>query len=525
MNRQTEDRLRAAFDAKADQVTDERLDQLAEQRRQSLIADLDEPDGAEDFPAIPGFTDPDSRNPFAPRHPVARLDVDHHAASPRHARWFAPVLAAAAVIAVAVGVTAVSTSVNNGKRTPNPPATQVSTPTPTPTPTPSPTQTLIDPPPMPQPSGNGNGNGSTAVTQPSLLRGQEGARSQVPWSEVGPGWRLLKPAGDLSTRLYLYNPAGGRYLISDQLPPQAQLLAWSPDGERAMLSTAGRYDQLRLRSGQLDTGPRLPETSFLTYTQPRGLAMLLRQADSTGKHTLARYAPDGTLQLTYPATIEGVTGEVGYSGLYTADGSALVVGISPVHITATAAPSSPAVPRKAQDGLALLSNDGHLIRRFAAPAGYVNCKPLRWWSATSVLESCTRKSGSLTSGLFLQETSGGLPVPLAQPAGGPGYWSAWKLGNGNVLLANDSRCDSDSYNILHPDTGDITALKLPAGVSRPGFIQNMDGNVATFDLYGGRCSTSQPGAPHTLLDYNMVTGQSAVLFEGEATIVGYPRQD
>lgn len=250
--------------------------------------------------------------------------------------------------------------------------------------------------------------------------------------------------------------------------------------------------------------------------------MLLRHNDSTGKRTLMRYALDGTLQLTYPTSIEGVAGEVGYSGLYTADGSALVAGISPVHITAATAPPSPATARKTQDGLALLSNDGRLIRRFAAPAGYVNCTPLKWWSTTAVLEVCIRKSGALASGLFLQETSGGLPVPLAQPAGGFGYWSAWKLGNGNELLARDNRCDSDGYHILHPDTGDITALKLPAGVSLPGFITNMDGNVATFDLYGGGCATSQPGAPHTLLDYNMVTGQSAILFEGAAMIVSYP---
>jgi hypothetical protein len=515
MNRQTEDRLRAAFDAKADQVTDERLDQLAEQRRQSLIADLDEPDGAEDFPAIPGFTDPAGRNPFAPRHPVARLDVDHHAASPRHARWFAPVLAAAAVIAVAVGVTAVSTSVNNGKRTPNPPATQVSTPAPSPTATPSPTQTLINPPPIPQ--SPGNGNGSAAVTEPALSRGQEGARSQVPWSEVGPGWRLLKPAGDLSPRLYLYNPAGGRYLISDQLPPQAKLLAWSPDGERAMLSTAGRYDQLRLRSGQLDTGPRLPETSFLTYTQPRGLAMLLRSIDDAGKPTLTRYALDGTRELTYPTTIAGV-GTMGYRGLYTADGSVLAVDTTSALDKATAS--------RTPGGLTLLSNDGHFIRRFPLPGGYSSCAPLKWWSASTVLESCIRKSGPLTGGLFLQETSGGLPVPLAQPSDtSPGYWSAWQLGNGNVLLGNDGKCHSGGYSILHPDSGEITALKLPSGVSAPGLITHMDGNVATFDLNGGGCVFNQSSDPHTLLDYNMVTGDSAVLFEGEATIVGYPRQE
>ncbi|MEO6501465.1 MAG: hypothetical protein ABIQ09_06085, partial [Jatrophihabitantaceae bacterium] len=348
MNRQTEDRLRAAFDAKAEQVTDERLDRLAAQRRQLLTEDLDDAEGSDDFPAIPGFTDFTDFEPVGPGGAVTRLDIDidHPAGSSRHARWFAPVLAAAAVIAVAVGVAAVSTVADNGKRAPAPPATQIDTPAPSLTPTPDNT------PPAPEPTSNG----STAVTAPYLPRGQQGSRSQVPWSAVGPGWRLLKPAGDLSTTLYLYNPVGGRYLISDQLPPQAQLLAWSPDGERALLSTAGRYDQLRLRSGQLDTGPQLEDTSFLTYTQPRGLAMLFHHGDSAGKFSLRRYALDGTLQLTYPTTIKGVAGEVAGSGLYTADGSALVVGINPVGLITATAPPTP--------GLVLLGNDGHLIRRF-----------------------------------------------------------------------------------------------------------------------------------------------------------------
>ena len=52
------------------------------------------------------------------------LDIDQQIAGTRHARWFAPVLAAAAVAAVAVVVTAVSTVTDDGKRLPDPAGSQ-----------------------------------------------------------------------------------------------------------------------------------------------------------------------------------------------------------------------------------------------------------------------------------------------------------------------------------------------------------------------------------------------------------------
>jgi hypothetical protein len=214
---------------------------------------------------------------------------------------------------------------------------------------------------------------------------------------------------------------------------------------------------------------------------------------------------------------------VGSGGLYTADGSALVVGMSRENSTAATPPTASTT----SDGMVLLDNDGHLIRRFAAPAGYRACHPRKWWSASSVLESCVRDDGSLAGGLFLQDISGGRPATLAIPADGDavGYPSAWHLGNGNVLLSKDGNCLSGGYGILHPATGAITALKLPHGVSEPGYITNMDGDVATLDLGGAGCAGSQLGRQHRLLDYDMLTGQSAILFEGAAMIVNYPGRD
>jgi len=82
MNPRTEQRLRAAFEAKADQVTEERLAAL---RRSPVEGSVD---GSDDRAAIAGVASPDV--PPAPRPDPAW-----------RAHWLAPALAAAAVAAVA----------------------------------------------------------------------------------------------------------------------------------------------------------------------------------------------------------------------------------------------------------------------------------------------------------------------------------------------------------------------------------------------------------------------------------------
>ena len=103
----------------------------------------------------------------------------HPGAPKRQHRWIAPTLAAAAVAAVAVGVTALVASHPNSQPRPNPPATHFSSPPPSssaPAPSPSATQTHTQ----------------TVTAPPYLPAGQTGSRSQVPWSLVGSGWRLLQ---------------------------------------------------------------------------------------------------------------------------------------------------------------------------------------------------------------------------------------------------------------------------------------------------------------------------------------------
>ncbi len=481
-----EDRLRAAYQAKAEQVTDERLDHLAAQRQQSLLDGTDDWwDGAATSPlslfvgAVAGADEP------------TPLDLGHRPVGIRHARWLAPALAAAAVAAIAVAVTAIATSSDNGKPAPRPLATRVTSP--------SPSSSSSASTSAPAPAS------STAVAGPPYLpRGQQGTRSQVPWSAVGPGWRLLQPQNnDWSTtdrHLYLYDPAGGRYLITDRVPAGAALAGWSPDGRHAMLTDRSGLYQVQLRTGSVKQ--MLPAGSvFVSYTQPRGLAFLAQYTDSTGTWRLSRYSVDGSLELDYPAVVDGHHFSSARP-LYTLDGTELIV---PAYPSATL----------------LLGNDGHFIRAFQVPSGYSDCHPVKLWTAEAMLERCSRFSnGRGLDALLVQPLSGGAPQVLTDAGGsqGDGYVDAWQLSNGDVLLASDGNCGDGGYDVLHPSSGTITALRGPAGVPYPLFIVAIDRDLATFFVGGSGCAADHPNA-HTLVDYNMVTGRTSILLQQLATIL------
>jgi hypothetical protein len=62
---------------------------------------------------------------------------------------------------------------------------------------------------------------------------------------------------------------------------------------------------------------------------------------------------------------------------------------------------------------------------------------------------------------------------------------------------------------------------LPAGITGPGWITNVDGDLATFakaESFG----CGGPTNPAALIDYNMVTGQTRTLLDGPASIVSWP---
>ncbi|HEX8306086.1 MAG TPA: hypothetical protein VF612_14515 [Jatrophihabitans sp.] len=489
MNSHTEERLRAAFEAKADQVTAERLDQLAAQRL--LTGELDptgwnQPEGRTDLPpARAGAVRDDELTP---------LKFSHRTAGTRHARWLAPALAAAAVAAITVAVTAITMSDNGSAPTPNPPASQISTPAPSLTPTPSNT------PPQPQPSSASPVTATPPAQAPLLGNGKQAGRSEVPWNQVGHGWFLALTNG-AAPALYLINPIGGRYLITDHLPDAENRIAqWSPDGKRVMLSreqgTAHIITELELATGRILHTVNLGERGFLDYTRPQGRAILVTRLAGTSP-SLERLATDGSHQLAYPRTLPG-SGQIGFPVLYNADGTGLLVGGS--------------------QGMTLLGNDGHLIRTLPATADVRGCWPVKWWSSSTVLETCVSKTGS-SYALFLQPVAGGQPEKLAAASKTHpgGFSNAWRYSEG-TLLSEGGGCGPGRLNVLR--NGAIRILKLPAGVAEDPPVIGVDGDLLTLRRLGG-CPVRDE---ESVISFNLVTGATTTLFTGDAQLIPYPWQ-
>ncbi len=435
MNPRTEERLRAAFEAKADQVTEERLDRLAAQRQQALLDGGADEDGQADWsdvevPAgIALFDDSLQAGDLTPLNPDHRVGT-------RQARWLAPALAAAAVVAVAVGVTAISTVADNGKRVSNPPASRISTPSPTPTPSSSPTA-------LP--------TAETGSTQPSvstpparvvpLGAGKQAGRSEIPWSQVGPGWTLVlwTPSTTIDTRsegaalrnapesLFLVNPVGGRYLITTlPVDDHLQLDEWSGDGRRALFDhwsneQPTRYSELNLATGAWhDIG--ISGALAVRYTKPLGLALLVQRNSE-----LERIDRNGARQLLYPTSQPGV-GKVS-GGIYTPDGSQLV--------------------RNTDHGWVITTNGGTVVRTLSLPTGTAHCFFHRWWTATTMLATCYPGPSSMNPKLWLVPITGASATPLL--ASQAEINDAIQAGSKTFLEQGHFHCADIDLSVLQPD--------------------------------------------------------------------------
>ncbi len=269
--------------------------------------------------------------------------------------------------------------------------------------------------------------------------GEARTASAVPWSKVGPGWALamysasqggegVKPKAGPST-LYLVDPQGGRYkLITwSARSPRAHwdLIGWSGDVSRALFGTSpglvstGREHiyQLQLRTGHI-TGFTLPaKVTAVGYTRPDGLNILAEKSASATSSTitLQRYSLTGKLQKDL-ATVKGLDLFAGVTGIptvpYNSRGTDIAAGTA--------------------SGLELIGNAGGVIRKLPVPGAKDGCNAVRWWTARTVLASCS-VGNEPGPQMWLVPASGARPSALTPARKGGfdlGDFNAWQLSSG-----------------------------------------------------------------------------------------------
>jgi TolB protein len=220
-----------------------------------------------------------------------------------------------------------------------------------------------------------------------------------------------------TTSLYLVNPSGGRYLVTTLPYTSTQILsAWSGDGRRALLAAPSgngtTVTELDLASASQHSFT-VPESSAVSYSNPQGLAVLATTQISS---TLERLSPRGTLQLTYPKSFSGL-GSFNGSSASSPDGTQIAMGTQ-------------------GGGVALVANSGSVVATLPVP-GASYCSPVRWWTTTEILASCTTSTSQGAPLLWLVPTSGASPTALTvlPPAGNgdDGDEVAWPVGSSTFL--------------------------------------------------------------------------------------------
>lgn len=342
---------------------------------------------------------------------------------------------------------------------------------------------------------------ATAATaaQP-LPAGRQGSVDQVPWTQVGPGWILAEWQATLTsaaqTSLFLVDPAGGRYLI-ETFPanPSAatpyRLVAWSGDGQRALLSAYGSptvavLDLRTLATTTFGIGGAAPEG----FTAPDGLGIIADGGNGSGQF-LERFSLTGQPELSYPASFPAGGGSYGGSALYSPDGTELALGTS--------------------TGIELVSNDGHALRFLPVSPSASYCSAMRWWNTGVLLAMCT-PPGSGTEQLWLVPVTGAAPTALtaSPPANGDlGDLDAWRLPAG-TYVQDSGACGYVYLAKLAPDglTAPVTVPSVPSGYST--IVLGAQGNRLAID--------AQPACHEgaSLLWYTPATNSVTPLLGGTA---------
>jgi TolB protein len=259
-----------------------------------------------------------------------------------------------------------------------------------------------------------------------LAAGQTGARAAVPWSKVGPGWALamfsaaqggegIKPKAGSAT-LYLVDPRGGKYSLYTWRARSAQALwllqAWSGDARRALFTSdvfgsKEQVHQLQLRTGKISSFTLPANVNAVGYTSPDGLNILVGKGQSYSPGTLERYSLSGRLQATLGRVYN--ISQVAYQ------------------------PTGTTLAGSEQNGLALISNSGGVIRKLPVPGVKYGCNPVRWWTSSTILASCAVPTAPGPQ-LWLVPASGARPSALTPPRKGAGFdegdFNAFQLASG-----------------------------------------------------------------------------------------------
>jgi hypothetical protein len=283
-----------------------------------------------------------------------------------------------------------------------------------------------------------------------LAAGQVGTRSQVPWRKVGAGWALAQYTQGTITaakpmKLYLIDPSGGKYLLYTWRASRNPwgLIGWSVDKTRALLgqgSTGSQtVRQLVLATGRFMQPFRLPaKVAAIGYTSPDGKNIL---AIDDG---LVRYNLRGKFQ------------------------ARLIKGNQ--HDVALSAPNGISYLVSSGKGVDLVSDRGGIIRSLPVPgtdAKLGGCTPVRWWTPSTALVTCTPKSDAVR--LWLVPVSGAAPRPLQRRLKKPnlGYLDAWRLQSGLYLLAGCGSCHVAflAYIAKLAANGTVKPLEVPGNAN------------------------------------------------------------
>jgi hypothetical protein len=372
-------------------------------------------------------------------------------------------------------------------------------------------------------------NGATTTPAPLAALGVELPASQLPWSQVGPGWMLATwspapglgpgqtpPAGQPAVApvtLYLLDPAGGRYAITTfpLLPPVGPgdpghtpfLADWSPNGRHALFEDYGSdptgpgyttMTDVDLTSGDKHSFTVGTGGAEGAYTRPNGEAIIVSTFVSPARGwTLERVDLTGKRQLLFPTDQLGTAGKYNGGYLESADGTQLVLGTA--------------------NGLVLMGNDGVVGRRLPVPGQLTDCRPVRWWTATVILTRCDASASSSTSQLWRVPLPGGDPVAETAVDTGQqdsgfgndlGDADAWQLPSG-TFLQSQAGCGPGFLSRLTPDMH-TTAVTVP-GVTDSGHVSVIGATADTLVLRAHMGC----GSGISLLTYNPAANTTTVL--------------